>query len=57
MIMHYIQNGGGRDLYIQSNNGGFTIHHQNSNLFKPGSMHQRSPSIGDPHAGIKYRPA
>ena len=38
MILHYVQNGGGRDLYIQSNNGGFTAHHQTSGLSKPGTM-------------------
>jgi hypothetical protein len=57
MILHYVQNGGGRDIYIQSNNGGFTVPHQSSGLSKPGTMFQRSPSIGNPNAGIKYRPA
>ena len=38
MALHWNPNGTGRDSYIQSNNGGFTIYHQGSGFDKPGTM-------------------
>ena len=38
MAIHYNNNGTGRDSYIYTNNGGFTIHHSGSAMSNCGSM-------------------
>ena len=38
MNLHYHNNGGGRDSYIYSNNGGFSIENKGSIFPKPGNM-------------------
>jgi hypothetical protein len=52
MAIHYQNNGTGRDSYIYSNNGGFTIKHSGSMFPKPGSM-LVSKNNGSP-GGMKY---
>ena len=54
MAIHYQNNGGGRDSYIYSNNGGFTVKHSGSMFPKPGSMLQ-AKKMG-PSVAMKFAP-
>ena len=54
MPIHYQNNGGGRDSYIYSNNGGFTVKHQGAMFPKPGSM--MSEKKMGPTAALKFSP-
>ena len=43
MAFNYRTDGSGRDSYIYSNNGGFTIHNQTYRMPSPGKMNGNSP--------------